>query len=78
MMESVLAQVKADDGDLYNSAIAFVQLEKSVSTCKITNRFKCGYNRSARIIAALVEDGIIEEVFCPRGEKYIQIEQKET
>ncbi|MCY4032237.1 MAG: DNA translocase FtsK [Hyphomicrobiales bacterium] len=49
------------DQDLYNRALALIQNEKYASTSYIQRKLRIGYNRSARIIEQMQEQGIISE-----------------
>ena len=49
------------DQELYNRALALVQNEKYASTSYIQRKLRIGYNRSARIIEQMQEQGIISE-----------------
>jgi S-DNA-T family DNA segregation ATPase FtsK/SpoIIIE len=45
--------------DLYDQAIAIVTRERKVSTSYIQRRLQIGYNRAARIIEQMEEEGVI-------------------
>ena len=47
------------DQDLYNRALALIQNEKYASTSYIQRKLRIGYNRSARIIEQMQEQGVI-------------------
>ena len=47
------------DQDLYNRALALIQNEKYASTSYIQRKLRIGYNRSARIIEQMQEQGIV-------------------
>lgn len=49
------------DQELYNRALALIQNEKYASTSYIQRKLRIGYNRSARIIEQMQEQGIISE-----------------
>jgi S-DNA-T family DNA segregation ATPase FtsK/SpoIIIE len=61
--------------DLYDKAIAIVARERKVSTSYIQRRLQIGYNRAARLIERMEEDGMISkpnhqgkrEILLPEG-----------
>ena len=64
------AEIKADDGagrsinedeydELYDQAVAFVVESGKASSSMIQRRFKIGYNRAARIIEVMEQEGVI-------------------
>jgi S-DNA-T family DNA segregation ATPase FtsK/SpoIIIE len=61
--------------DLYDKAIAIVARERKVSTSYIQRRLQIGYNRAARLIERMEEDGMIgkpnhqgkREILLPEG-----------
>jgi S-DNA-T family DNA segregation ATPase FtsK/SpoIIIE len=62
--------------DLYDKAVAIVARERKVSTSYIQRRLQIGYNRAARLIERMEEDGMISkpnhqgkrEILLPEGE----------
>ena len=62
--------------DLYDTAVAIVARERQVSTSYIQRRLQIGYNRAARLIERMEEDGMISkpnhqgkrEILLPEGE----------
>jgi S-DNA-T family DNA segregation ATPase FtsK/SpoIIIE len=61
--------------DLYDKAVAIVARERKVSTSYIQRRLQIGYNRAARLIERMEEDGMIgkpnhqgkREILLPEG-----------
>jgi S-DNA-T family DNA segregation ATPase FtsK/SpoIIIE len=61
--------------DLFDKAVAIVARERKVSTSYIQRRLKIGYNRAARLIERMEEDGMISkpnhqgkrEILLPEG-----------
>jgi S-DNA-T family DNA segregation ATPase FtsK/SpoIIIE len=61
--------------DLYDKAVAIVARERKVSTSYIQRRLQIGYNRAARLIERMEEDGMISkpnhqgkrEILLPEG-----------
>ena len=64
------AEIKADDGagrtideeeydELYDQAVAFIVESGKASSSMIQRRFKIGYNRAARIIEVMEQEGVI-------------------
>ena len=61
--------------ELYDKAIAIVANERKVSTSYIQRRLMIGYNRAARLIERMEEDGMISkpnhqgkrEILLPEG-----------
>jgi S-DNA-T family DNA segregation ATPase FtsK/SpoIIIE len=64
------AEIKADDGsgrtideeeydELYDEAVAFIIDSGKASSSMIQRRFKIGYNRAARIIEVMEQEGVI-------------------
>ena len=62
------AEIKADDGagrtideeeydELYDQAVAFIVESGKASSSMIQRRFKIGYNRAARIIEVMEQEG---------------------
>ncbi|WP_017473447.1 DNA translocase FtsK [Amphibacillus jilinensis] len=51
-------QLETED-ELYQEALTFVLENNSISTSLLQRRFKIGYNRAARLIDALEEQGVI-------------------
>lgn len=47
--------------ELYNDVIELIKQEKKVSTSYIQRRFQIGYNRAARIVESLEENGVISK-----------------
>ena len=56
---SLQEEESAADMELYNRALALIQNEKYASTSYIQRKLRIGYNRSARIIERMQEQGII-------------------
>jgi S-DNA-T family DNA segregation ATPase FtsK/SpoIIIE len=62
--------------DLYDKAVAIVARERKVSTSYIQRRLQIGYNRAARLIERMEEDGMISkpnhqgkrEILLPEGD----------
>ena len=67
MSEESLNDLSKDDlisnnfDDLYSKAIEIVIKQQKVSTSYIQRYLQIGYNRAARIIEKMEEDGIISE-----------------
>jgi S-DNA-T family DNA segregation ATPase FtsK/SpoIIIE len=61
--------------DLFDKAVAIVARERKVSTSYIQRRLQIGYNRAARLIERMEEDGMISkpnhqgkrEILLPEG-----------
>ena len=64
------AEIRAEDGngrtidedeydELYDEALAFVVESGKASSSMIQRKFKIGYNRAARIIEVLEQEGVI-------------------
>jgi S-DNA-T family DNA segregation ATPase FtsK/SpoIIIE len=64
------AEIKADDGsgrtidedeydELYDEAVAFIIDSGKASSSMIQRRFKIGYNRAARIIEVMEQEGVV-------------------
>ncbi|MDD5982509.1 MAG: DNA translocase FtsK, partial [Solobacterium sp.] len=49
----------AQDDDLYEEAVEFVATTKKASTSSLQRRFGIGYNRAARLIDTMEENGLI-------------------
>ena len=72
---AVASAAKAGD-DLFDKAVAIVARERKVSTSYIQRRLQIGYNRAARLIERMEEDGMISkpnhqgkrEILLPEGE----------
>ena len=47
------------DDDLYNQAVGIVLREKKASTSFIQRKLSIGYNRAARIIEQMEENGVV-------------------
>lgn len=47
--------------DLYNDAIAIIQKENKISTSFLQRKFQIGYNRAARLVEQLEENGVISK-----------------
>jgi S-DNA-T family DNA segregation ATPase FtsK/SpoIIIE len=47
--------------DLYDSALAIVARERKATTSYIQRRLQIGYNRAARLIERMEEDGVISK-----------------
>ncbi|MBF0369649.1 MAG: DNA translocase FtsK 4TM domain-containing protein [Magnetococcales bacterium] len=47
--------------ELYDQAVVLVIKQKKVSTSMVQRHFKIGYNRAARIVDRMAEDGLISE-----------------
>ena len=57
------APVDADaDADLYAQAVAMVTERRQVSISSLQRRFRIGYNRAARLVDRMQEDGIVSEM----------------
>ena len=53
---------KGDSGDaLYDQALAIILRERKVSTSFLQRHLQVGYNRAARIIEKLEEEGVISQ-----------------
>jgi S-DNA-T family DNA segregation ATPase FtsK/SpoIIIE len=50
------------DDELYNDAVKFVLETKKVSISSIQRRFKIGYNRAARIVEQMEQNGIVSSM----------------
>ena len=59
MFERVLLSENIDE--LYNKAVDIIVKQQKVSTSYIQRYLQIGYNRAARIIEKMEEDGIISE-----------------
>jgi S-DNA-T family DNA segregation ATPase FtsK/SpoIIIE len=64
------AEIKSDDGtgrsideeeydELYDQAVAFIVESGKASSSMIQRRFKIGYNRAARIIEVMEQEGVV-------------------
>ena len=60
------AQVEEDEDELFYEACEFVVEHGGASTSLLQRRFKIGYNRAARLIDMMEEQGYISE---SRGSK---------
>ena len=60
------ASVNSDDDELYSEACEFVYEQGGASTSSLQRNFRIGYNRAARLIDLMEEQGIISEA---RGSK---------
>ena len=47
------------DDDLYNEAVEFVIETRRASISSVQRKFRIGYNRAARLIEAMEENGIV-------------------
>ncbi len=60
IVEAQVAEVEDSERDeLYNRAVELVQLNGQASTSFIQRRLRVGYNRAARMIEMMQEDGIV-------------------
>jgi S-DNA-T family DNA segregation ATPase FtsK/SpoIIIE len=60
IVEAEVAEVEESERDeLYNRAVELVQLNGQASTSFIQRRLRVGYNRAARMIEMMQEDGIV-------------------
>ena len=48
-----------NDDDLYNEAVEFVIETRRASISSIQRKFRIGYNRAARLIETMEENGIV-------------------
>ena len=48
-----------EDDDLYNQAVEFVVESRRASISSIQRKFRIGYNRAARLIETMEENGIV-------------------
>ncbi len=53
---------KTEEDELYADALAFVRENNRVSISSVQRRFKIGYNRAARIIDLMEENGVVSEM----------------
>ena len=49
----------SEDDDLYNQAVEFVIESRRASISSIQRKFRIGYNRAARLIETMEENGIV-------------------
>jgi S-DNA-T family DNA segregation ATPase FtsK/SpoIIIE len=60
IVEAQVAEVEESERDeLYQRAVELVQLNGQASTSFIQRRLRVGYNRAARMIEMMQEDGIV-------------------
>ncbi|WP_338777646.1 DNA translocase FtsK [Metabacillus sp. FJAT-52054] len=55
------SSIQADEDDLFLEACEFVVTQNGASTSSLQRRFRIGYNRAARLIDMMEEQGIISE-----------------
>ncbi len=65
-LEDITSEIKTQEGgqsgdqdELYNDVIEMIRQERKISTSFIQRKFQIGYNRAARIVDQLEENGII-------------------
>jgi DNA segregation ATPase FtsK/SpoIIIE-like protein len=66
-------EARSNDED-YNSAKDFVISTGKASTSSLQTAFRWGYNKSARVIADLEEDGVVEP--AQQGERYRKVNKE--
>ena len=63
VIKSIEVQELSDDSeiddDLYNEAVEFVIETRRASISSVQRKFRIGYNRAARLIEAMEENGIV-------------------
>lgn len=60
--DPLLDEVDAEKDELYDQAVEFVLEARRVSISSLQRRFKIGYNRSARIVEAMEEAGVVSKM----------------
>ena len=60
-LESEGEEDNSGDGALYRQAVAIVQRDRKASTSYLQRVLKLGYNRAARLIDRMEEEGIVSQ-----------------
>ena len=58
---STIREENADEDELYNQALEIIKLEGKASTSFLQRKLQIGYNRAARIIDMMEEEGIVSK-----------------